>query len=316
MGTYYQYDCKDSINPIIRQPILTGVGLLNEKSWISNIHFHLKNSELLYIVQGNGQIFIDGIWYPVKSGSLVIYNPMQVHQEVFHNNTEIIILYNCAFTDFEIQGLLPNHIVPIGTYPIIESNQLNTSIHSCLHHIYIESCEQNMGYEYVIYNRLETLILYILRTISEINNESFKNNETVKIAMKAKAYIDDNYHKNITLTDIANALFISPNYLSKIFRNHFRISPIQYLLRRRMNEAKRLLYISDITIDQIAQRVSYRKSSHFIAQFKNMFGVSPNSYRKFLRSIDDNSAPWPYTISPNIDNKKCRYEVRKCLTIM
>lgn len=97
---------------------------------------------------------------------------------------------------------------------------------------------------------------------------------------QAKKYIADHYTENIVLEDIAETLYISPVYFSSLFKSEEGINFSEYLIRHRIEAAKRLLKMPEWTISQIAKAVGYSDSSYLTKLFKKKVGVSPKDYRK------------------------------------
>lgn len=316
MSDIYFSEWNDIFNPIIHQPVLSGLGMLaNEKHWLGNRHLHKDHIELLFVHRGTGKVFIDGIWHPIDEGCLICYNPMQEHQEDFRESSETPVLYVCSFAELVVKGLVPGHIVPPGVVPVFPTYRLHSMISTCFVEIYQECCRQRLGYEQIVHSRLETLVLCALRLINRQMSPAAAVYDTSLLAMHAKSFIDGHYQQNITLRDAARELHVSLYHLSHIFTEHIGIPPIQYLICRRMSEAKRLLHSSSLSVQEIARRVGYNNCSYFNMQFRKLFKVSPARYRIQVRSVDDNSNPWTPTLSPpSYDGNEARimYEVRKC----
>lgn len=64
------------------------------------------------------------------------------------------------------------------------------------------------------------------------------------------------------------------------FKKIFGFPPIQYIIRRRIGEAQRLLFTTDLSITEVSVRVGYDNISYFNNQFKRFAGMSPQNYRK------------------------------------
>ncbi|MGB9792477.1 MAG: PocR ligand-binding domain-containing protein [Thermacetogeniaceae bacterium] len=96
----------------------------------------------------------------------------------------------------------------------------------------------------------------------------------------AKRYIQENFHKSLTLNDIARAVYISPYYLSHIFKEHMNCTVIDYLTRVRIEEAKKLLRRRGLSIVSVARRIGYSDSGYFSKVFKKAVGVTPSAYKR------------------------------------
>lgn len=93
--------------------------------------------------------------------------------------------------------------------------------------------------------------------------------------------IEQNYNYEITLQSLSRKIYISPQYLSRLFKRFVGCSVYKYLTNYRINKAKELLLTDPRTeIQQIAQLVGFLDTSHFIVMFKKFVGITPLEYRK------------------------------------
>ncbi len=89
-----------------------------------------------------------------------------------------------------------------------------------------------------------------------------------------KAHLD-----TVTRSQIAQTFYLSPNYVSKLFRKETGVSLSEYIQGEKIKLAKRLLTQEDLQISEIAFRTGYPSFAHFSRQFKKYTGVSPTEYR-------------------------------------
>ena len=101
---------------------------------------------------------------------------------------------------------------------------------------------------------------------------------------KINAYIQSNFHQNITLNYIADMFFLSPNYLSTIFNEENGMSLKDYINKLRIEEAKKYLAQANIMISDISKMVGYNQLSYFGSIFKKLEGCTPNEYRAKLKN--------------------------------
>ena len=92
-------------------------------------------------------------------------------------------------------------------------------------------------------------------------------------------FIENNYHKIITINDIANHIGISRSYLTSIFKKRLDISPKEYLINFRLNKACGLLKTTNLSVSNIALKVGYNDPLTFSKIFKRSYNVSPSNYR-------------------------------------
>lgn len=115
--------------------------------------------------------------------------------------------------------------------------------------------------------------------------EKYKKNvqDADSLVGKARKYIDEHLSEDISRESIAAYVALSENYLSKIFKKETGYSISDYLLIRRMAQAKTLLIETARPVGQIAMEVGYSNSAYFIKMFKREVGKTPNEYRKEMR---------------------------------
>lgn len=96
----------------------------------------------------------------------------------------------------------------------------------------------------------------------------------------AVQYIREHYNENITINDLAERYEMSPNYFSSMFKKEVQQSTVNYMTEIRMEEARKLLERSDLSVVDIARKVGYEDSQYFFRVFKKHVGMTPLSYRE------------------------------------
>lgn len=106
------------------------------------------------------------------------------------------------------------------------------------------------------------------------------SNDKAMLASKMKKYLDENFRTNITNQFLAERFGFVPSYLGSIFKTHYGMTPIDYVVKKRMDEVKALLENSDMKIKDIAKGVGYEDSLYFSKVFKKVIGISPKEYAR------------------------------------
>ena len=119
-------------------------------------------------------------------------------------------------------------------------------------------------------------IFYLLMSYHEKNPDIAGN----RYVTEAKKYVDANYHRAISVSEIADALFISDRYLYNLFVEHEGISPKKYINGLRISKAALMLTKSDDTISEIARSVGFCDVLAFSRFFSKNTGLSPTAYRQ------------------------------------
>lgn len=91
---------------------------------------------------------------------------------------------------------------------------------------------------------------------------------------------DNNYSQYYSLDLLEKEFHINKYKLAKEFTRYFGISPINYLTKRRIEAAKKLLLTTTLKINEISLQTGYENTTHFINSFKKQTGMTPSAYRK------------------------------------
>jgi AraC family transcriptional regulator len=95
-------------------------------------------------------------------------------------------------------------------------------------------------------------------------------------------YVEANFHREIALTALADAAGMSPHYFSELFKQSVHSSPYQYVLRRRIENARELLREPGVSVLEAAVRCGFSDQSQFTKLFRRIVGLTPTAYRAAL----------------------------------
>ncbi len=128
----------------------------------------------------------------------------------------------------------------------------------------------------------EQLRTWFLDKLSDACRNMISNKEKQEngVIANAKAYIEQNYKKDISLDDVSRKVDISPYYFSKLFKEEVGENFIEYLTNIRIQNAKKLLQNIDLSIKHICIATGYSDPNYFSRIFKKIVGVTPTEYRE------------------------------------
>ena len=145
-------------------------------------------------------------------------------------------------------------------------------------------------YQFITHFRDQELLEMSVRSVSCMESliltESEKITDQIRYLQKTDLIIQDicryidEHLDEVTRSRISEVFYLSPNYLSKLFRREMGVSLSEYVQDRRMSLAKRLLLKNELSISQIAAETGYPSFAHFSKQFKKFVGMTPGEYRK------------------------------------
>ncbi|MDF2613110.1 MAG: response regulator [Clostridia bacterium] len=123
-----------------------------------------------------------------------------------------------------------------------------------------------------------------LEWVSKLNSTILRiiNNEddSKRIIMKAKQYINKNYKDNPSLEDVSHYVSLSPSYFSRLFCKETGETFISYITNVRIDKAKELLRNTQYKVYEIAEMIGYENTHYFSRIFKKVTGQSPYDYRE------------------------------------
>lgn len=105
---------------------------------------------------------------------------------------------------------------------------------------------------------------------------------------QAVRYIRKNLHGKLSLKNIAEEVYLSESYLSKLFKQEMKINLIQYINQCRIMEAEKILCSSKKSVDTVSRELGYHRTSYFCKIFKQHVGKTPYAYRKKSLDIQNN----------------------------
>lgn len=247
-----------------------------QSDWQSIVHSH-HFTELFYVLKGEGNFIVEDKTFSVKEDDLVIVNPNIEHTEVSKGSSplEYIVL--------AIEGLsFSSHLTELGNnYNLYNYKDYKNEVLFYLTTLASEIKNKESNYEVVCQNLLEVLLINIVRRTDyalSIEPSKMMNKECAFI----KRYIDENFKKNITLDLLAELTHMNKYYLVHTFKKSMGISPINYLIERRIEESQILLATTYLSIGEIASILGFSSQSYFSQSFKRTTGETPNGYRKSI----------------------------------
>ena len=111
--------------------------------------------------------------------------------------------------------------------------------------------------------------------------QEISSNRASKPIRTAIEFMQKNYSKQISLREVADAIYYSPNYFCNAFKKQTGMSFLDYLTKLRMDAAKELLRTTMLSVGEIASEVGYTDKRYFSKLFIQTVGIKPNEFRKF-----------------------------------
>ena len=258
-------------------------------------HVH-KNLELYFCISPHVDYIVNNAHYTLHPGDIVVINPGEVHKVVVRKPHQ----YERFFIVFPTNSFSEHTIDPLAALLRLtggESARLRLPPEEwrCVLDLLYETrdvCrESGADSSSLIQTKVYANVLQILCTVSE--NASFICNaesrtsdpELASPIADVMLYIDKNLKAIESVKEIADAIHVSPSYLSALFRKHIGVTLVYYLQSLKMSLAKQMLE-EGYSVSDACRETGFTDCSYFIRIFKRHLGVTPLQYRNALRSAE------------------------------
>lgn len=123
----------------------------------------------------------------------------------------------------------------------------------------------------------QQMLLLLIHLLQDRFNDAMPIDQRIEAT---RDYIDLHFHEPLSLAQLAVIAHLSPRQLSELFRRDIGMTPQQYQIEKRMQQAMHLLETSNISIQKVADQVGYNSLAGFSDRFRHHFGQSPRHFRQ------------------------------------
>lgn len=253
--------------------------------------------ELVYVRKGNGLHGHNHRKYPIFKGDVFIIPPDDRHTYIEESNLHITnILFYPDIVDpyrdelaatpgfrefFSIEPFFRAETSFRYKLHLTPSQQVD--IEQILDEIESEFSRRDAAYGIVCTGLFLKLMSWLSRYFEQkINHDkaSMEFKGKTRAVEEAISYIEENFENQIRLDELARSAYISSSRLSHLFKQATGMSPLDYVIRVRVDRACGLLTSTRRNITDIAFDVGFHDSSYFSRAFRKLTGVSPSEFRK------------------------------------
>lgn len=253
-------------------------------------HTH-EFAELVYVFSGTGAQVVDGVSYPVRRGAVIFINYGSVHDiRPETPMTQLDVLLSPGFISRELAGC-DNFLEILALSQFSELREFTGAeipftafdgeemlfVESLFRRMLDEYTRRRIGYEAEIRGCLSIIFSELIRRLTG------GNRPPCRIPAGILEYIDANLGEKLTAEKIAERCFYNPNYFGEVFKRTFGVSLKDYIRERRVNEAARLLRLTELSIDEIMDRVGFTNRTDFWRHFEKVFSMTPAEFRNSVK---------------------------------
>ena len=279
--------------------VVKAIEKIHDTSWSMTPNRH-DHYEMVYVKKGNATFEIDGVEVNMMPNYVVIIKPQKSHKFVVKTeNCELIVLYFKLKAKKDVPGShasLNDFVEYIedeasGAYTYLKLGKKNDIIY-VMNRILRERMKYQVWGDFLSCLLIMELFVLLSRTLKQEWEQSAKNRNLKlhELLNIAKEYIDNNFAKDLTLSQVAKYIYLSDSYFAHSFKDKFGISPKSYILKVRIEEAKELLENTDLKIADVALSVGFSSQQRFNDIFRKYTEVTPLRYRQMKKNERMNKA--------------------------
>ena len=240
--------------------VINQARFIDENNLFKNGNFSRKREvneyELVLFMKDGGYSVINGTKHPIIKGAVRFLKPGDV-------------LYSYKFGDV--------YVIHFSS----DSNEIVKNLHTFDYSQDYDSLLKlfiKLSEAFIEENCLK-MYHYLFKLLYMLNNSQSQTGYIDATALTIKRFIDDNYKNKITLNQMSKQFYIHPVYLQKKFKKTFNITPAEYIKQLKIQEAKKLLLTSNISVETIAEQLGFCNTSYFIKTFNSECGITPAKFR-------------------------------------
>ncbi|KAF9125913.1 hypothetical protein BGX30_000235 [Mortierella sp. GBA39] len=225
------------------------------------VHSH-DFSELVVILQGSAIHIIEGREYSVTAGQVFL-----IHSGVSHGykNVDGIEYINVMFQPEQLLQLSELRLLP-GFQALF----------------YIEPFyRKEMNFKGML-TLNEAQLQEATKLLDLILTDGHEDNKALRIG-EAVTYIEEHFLQPITLQAMADKAYLSTRQFQRVFTRNYHTTPMDYVIRKRLDYSCTLLRYPNLSISQVALESGFRDQNYYARQFRKVYNCTPSEYREKLQ---------------------------------
>ena len=251
-----------------------------------NLHWH-PETELLRVYEGCFELHLGGNRYVLGAGDAAVINPGTLHRGV---PTDCV--YGCAV--FKTEMLSPagaavgRYVKPIAArtstvrefFPA-QGGAEDARAVACIDRLFSVLREKAAGYELSVYAALYELLstLYAIGAVESTDGTAHHSRALAQMT-RLYSWIDENYTRPITLSELSRASGFNEKYLCRLFREQTSYTPVEYVNRLRVERAADDLLYKKMSVTEAAFANGFNDSAYFSKVFRRIKGVTPREFKQ------------------------------------
>jgi AraC-like DNA-binding protein len=259
-----------------RIPELHNLEILRMMNSSHSFPRHWHETYVIEVVeQGINEFWCEGKTYSAWPGSILVIQPGEVHTG--YPATESHLTYRSlypsqSFMSGLARDIYGKEIMPHFAQKVISDSRLASTLIKA-HRLLEQSVERMKGHSLMIMALGQLITVHSESRFSTIDSTSAIHSKI----HRAISYLTENYHQNISLSEVSLLSGLSEFHFVRTFRKATGLPPYEYLVSIRVEKARKLLS-KGIPIVEVAAQSGFYDQSHFNRHFKRIYGITPGAY--------------------------------------
>lgn len=231
-----------------------------------------KDQHIIYVKGGQGWYDVEGQRIPLEAGRLIFVSNCCLHSSGAdpHNLPRIMPIRFGFYDNTTLEQISVFHkpyYMTLVDYQGITFLDKFRALYEYNSHV------ERLGNRQICHGLLTQIMVEFYHHMKEGTR---KDNRSIAI----KAYMDKHLHHQLKVEEMAKHLGLSAKHLSRIFKNHYGITPKQYLIAQIIQQANYYMADTSLSIGEIAHKLGYTDLYTFSKQYKKIMGYSPVHHRR------------------------------------
>ena len=250
------------------------------------------DARVLYVIEGEGKLFLEGAEHPLRAGTLALIGPGVVYRMELEHPLELIALnfdYTWQRQELEetLEALPPEAAEQMERVCVEDCAVLSAplilrevfGVKDALENIVAVFQAKKCFFREEMACRLKELLIRLARTAM------LTDADPEELTDRLIRYLQEHYSEDITVEEIATHFHYHASHINRLMRQATGTTIRNYLIRCRIDAAKALLVSTELSVSRIAARTGFQSAGYFSNAFRKDTGQSPSQYRASRQNV-------------------------------
>lgn len=241
-------------------------------------HCH-DHFEIYFITKGSCCYFIENKVYHLQPGDVILVPEGVMHNTEYQNTVYSRKLISCS------RYFIPDSVKP--KLPSLLHLYRNPDVVDKINEIYDKIEEEYAHMDDMSEDIFKCYVSMLFFVLVRNPNKRGPQDEDRHYIEDAIDYLQNNFASNLSLDDMSERYFVSPEHFSRVFKKKVGFNFSEYVNLLRLQKAESMLRQQNaITITEVAQSCGFNDSNYFSVQFKKLYGISPKRFQSNNRNVE------------------------------